>query len=100
MSVPIYEGGALHAQGSPRSPLGPLVAFATEEGITIKPDVAQPFYGYYFRRLENQGADAKGVAERYLVNGKMTGGFAYVAIPRSTTIRASRRSSSISTALQ
>ena len=44
-------------------------------------DKAQPFYGYYFRRLEDQGSDAKGGAKPYLVNGKMTGGFAYVAYP-------------------
>jgi hypothetical protein len=68
-------------QGAPRSRLGPLVAFASEEGITIKPDTAQPFYGYYFRRLDNQGPDAKGGAKPYVVNGKMTGGFAYVAYP-------------------
>lgn len=68
-------------QGAPRSPLGPLVAFASDEGITIKPDKAQPFYGYYFRRLENQGPDAKGGAKPYVANGKMTGGFAYVAYP-------------------
>jgi len=68
-------------QGAPRSPLGPLVAFATEEGITLKPGVAQPFYGYYFRRLDNQGADAKGGEKTYIVDGKMTGGFAYVAYP-------------------
>ena len=68
-------------KGAPRSPLGPLVAFATEEGITLKPGVAQPFYGYYFRRLDSQGADAKGGAKPYIVDGKMTGGFAYVAYP-------------------
>jgi hypothetical protein len=68
-------------QGSPRSPLGPLVAFATEEGLTIKPDSAQPFFGYYFRRLEMQGTAAKGGAKPYVVNGKMTNGFAYVAYP-------------------
>jgi Protein of unknown function (DUF2950) len=68
-------------QGSPRSPLGPLVAFATQEGLTIKPDTAQPFYGYYFRRLETQGPAAKGGAKPYVVDGKMTGGFAYVAYP-------------------
>jgi len=67
--------------GSPRSPLGPLVAFATEEGLTIKPDSAQPFYGYYFRRLESQGPAAKEGAKPYVVNGKMTNGFAYVAYP-------------------
>jgi hypothetical protein len=68
-------------QGSPRSPLGPLVAFATEEGLSIKPDAAQPFYGYYFRRLNSQGSNAKGGAKPYVLNGKMTGGFAYVAYP-------------------
>jgi len=50
-------------QGSPRSPLGPLVAFATEEGFTVKPDAHQPFYGYYFRQLDSQGPDAKGAAK-------------------------------------
>jgi len=68
-------------QGSPRSTLGPLVAFATEEGITLTPDVARPFYGYYFHRLDSQGAAAKGGAKSYVVNGKATGGFAYVAYP-------------------
>jgi len=29
--------------------------------------------------LDKQGADAKGGAKRYVVNGKMTGGFAVVA---------------------
>jgi hypothetical protein len=69
------------SQGAPRSPIGPLLAFASEEGITIKPGAAQPFYGYYFRRLDNQGPDAKGGAKPYVVNGKMTGGFGYVAYP-------------------
>jgi Protein of unknown function (DUF2950) len=68
-------------QGAPRSPIGPLVAFATEEGISIKPDAAQPFYGYYFHRLDSQGAAAKGGAKPYVVNGKATAGFAYVAYP-------------------
>lgn len=68
-------------QGSPRSPLGPLVAFATQEGLTLKPDHAQPFYGYYFRLLDNQGSAAMGGAKPYIVNGKMTGGFAYIAYP-------------------
>ena len=68
-------------EGSPRSPLGPLVAFATEEGLTIKSGAAQPFYGYYFRRLDSQGPNAKGGAKPYVVNGKATGGFAYIAYP-------------------
>jgi Protein of unknown function (DUF2950) len=68
------------AQSAPRSPLGPHVAFASEE-TTVTPDKAQPFYGYYFRQLENQGPDAKGGAKAYVVDGKMTGGFAYLAYP-------------------
>ena len=67
--------------GAPRSPIGPLVAFATEEGLSIKPGAAQAFYGYYFHRLDSQGAAAKGGAKPYVVNGKATGGFAYVAYP-------------------
>ena len=34
-----------------------------------------------FRILDKQGSDAKGGAKSYIVNGKMTGGFAYVAYP-------------------
>ncbi len=67
--------------GQPQSPLGPLVAFATAEGFKVKPDSHQPFHGYYFHMLYAQGADAKGGAKSYLVNGKMTGGFAVVAYP-------------------
>jgi hypothetical protein len=85
-------------QGAPRSPLGPLVAFASEEGVSIKPDAAQPYYGYYFRRLDSQGAAAKGGAKPYVVDGKMTGGFAYVAYPAKYVIRASGPSSSTSKA--
>ena len=69
------------AEGQPRSPVGPLVAFATEEGYSIKAGAHQAFHGYYFHRLDKQGPDAKGGAKDYIVNGKMTGGFAYVAYP-------------------
>ena len=67
--------------GQPQSPLGPLVAFASAEGLKLKPDSHQPFYGYYFHMLNAQGADAKGGAKNYVVNGKMTGGFGVVAYP-------------------
>jgi hypothetical protein len=69
------------AAGAPRSPLGPLVAFASEEGYTVKPNAAQPYYGYYFRRLDSQGPNAKGGAKPYAIDGKMTAGFAYLAYP-------------------
>jgi hypothetical protein len=68
-------------EGSRRSPIGPLVAFASAEGITLTPDSAKPFYGYYFHRLDSQGSAAKGGAKPYVVNGKATAGFAYIAYP-------------------
>jgi hypothetical protein len=69
------------AQGQPKSPLGPLVAYATAEGFKAQADKHQPFYGYYFAILDKQGAGAAGGAKSYVTNGKMTGGFAVLAYP-------------------
>lgn len=68
-------------EGQPRSPLGPLVAFATDEGYSAKPNAHTPFHGYYFHMLTKQGEHAPGGAKDYLVDGKMVGGFAFVAYP-------------------
>jgi Protein of unknown function (DUF2950) len=68
-------------EGQPKSPLGPLVAFATTEGYSAKPDSHTPFHGYYFRMLTRQGSRAQGGAKDYIVDGKMVGGFAFVAYP-------------------
>jgi hypothetical protein len=68
-------------EGQPKSPLGPLVAFATTEGYSVKPDSHVPFHGYYFHMLTRQGVHAPGGAKDYMVNGKMVGGFAIVAYP-------------------
>jgi hypothetical protein len=68
-------------EGQPRSPLGPLAAFATDEGYTVKPDSHAPFHGYNFRMLKRQGSHAPGGAKDYVVDGKMAGGFAFVAYP-------------------
>ncbi len=38
-------------------------------------------HGYYFRILEKQGKNAHGGAKSYVVDGKMTRGFAFVAYP-------------------
>jgi hypothetical protein len=43
----------------------------------------QPFHGYFYRILDKQGADAPGGAKTYIVNGKMTGGFAFIAYPET-----------------
>ena len=67
--------------GQPKSPLGPLVAYATAEGYSAKPNAHQPFHGYYFHMLKGQGSNAPGGAKDYVVDGKMVGGFAFVAYP-------------------
>jgi hypothetical protein len=67
--------------GQPRSPLGPLVAYATSEGYKAKQDAHQPFHGYYFHMLTRQGNGAPGGAKDYVTGGKMVGGFAFVAYP-------------------
>src|SRR6202008_1032093 len=68
-------------EGQPRSPLGPLAAFATTEGYSAKPDSHMPFHGYYFHMLSRQGSHAQGGAKDYVLDGKMVGGFAFVAYP-------------------
>jgi hypothetical protein len=70
------------ASGEVSSPLGPLVASAEREGY---PEDAnqnpEPFHGYYFRILKGQGVNAHGEAQNYIVDGKMTRGFAFLAYP-------------------
>jgi hypothetical protein len=65
-----------------KSPVGPLVASAFVEGSVKAPDGAPtPFRGYYFHILTRQGKNASGGAKNYIVNGKLTDGFAFVAYP-------------------
>jgi hypothetical protein len=68
-------------EGQPKSPLGPVVVYATSEGYKVKPNDHRPYWGYYFVMLDKQGPDAKGGAKSYVVNGKMIGGFAVLAYP-------------------
>jgi Protein of unknown function (DUF2950) len=65
------------ADGEPQSPIGPLVAGA----VATRGGEAVPFRGYYFHILTSQGKDSAGGAKNYVVDGKMTGGFAFVAYP-------------------
>jgi hypothetical protein len=69
------------AEGQPKSPLGPLVAFATREGYSTQAKSHEPFHGYYFRILNRQGRHAQGGVKNYLSDGKMVRGFAFVAYP-------------------
>jgi hypothetical protein len=66
----------------PQSPIGPLVASATAKGHDAHlAGEATPFRGYYFELITRQGKNAPGGAKDYIVNGKMTGGFAFLAYP-------------------
>jgi Protein of unknown function (DUF2950) len=70
------------SESEPQSPIGPLVAMAAAEGYTESQAVGPtPYRGYYYRILTAQGKNGPGGAKSYLENGKMTGGFAFVASP-------------------
>ena len=62
-------------------PLAQMGDFAKDAGSPNAAATTQPFNGYYFRILTKQGNTAKGGAKDYIVNGKMTGGFAVLAYP-------------------
>ncbi|MGD0963862.1 MAG: DUF2950 domain-containing protein [Candidatus Acidiferrales bacterium] len=70
------------ADGEPKSPIGPLVASAVAEGYAQSRNGAPtPYRGYYYHVLTGLGKNAAGGAKSYIVNGKMTEGFAFVAYP-------------------
>jgi hypothetical protein len=71
------------ADGESPSPIGPLVAQAVVEGYAAKSEEGSrtPYRGYYFRVLTRQGKNGPGGAKSYVVDGKMTAGFALVAFP-------------------
>jgi hypothetical protein len=60
------------AAGDEPSPLGPLFARGTPEDA---------YHGYYYRILTTQGDQARGGAYSYLVDDRMTEGFALIAWP-------------------
>ena len=68
--------------GEDLSPVGPLVAAAvTESYAKDRNNAPTPYRGYYYHVLSRQGKNGPGGAKSYMVNGKMTGGFAFVAYP-------------------
>ena len=83
-SEPGRENG-LHwpaTKGGRRSPLGDLVADAAlDRRAAEQSSGPQPFHGYHFKILTEQGPAATGGAQNYVRNGAMSGGFALVAWP-------------------
>jgi hypothetical protein len=69
-------------EGEAESPLGPLAARADAEGYERgTKESRQPFHGYFYRMLKEQGPHAEGGAKSYILNGNMTKGFAFLAYP-------------------
>ena len=70
------------AAGEPLSPIGPLVAAAVAKGYArTQNGTPTPYCGYFFRILTAQGKAAPGGAKSYILKGRMTEGFAFVAYP-------------------
>jgi hypothetical protein len=69
------------AEGRPLSPAGPFLAAASAEGYASTAGKSAPYHGYLYRMLFAQGPGANGGARSYVVNGRMTGGFALLAYP-------------------
>jgi hypothetical protein len=66
----------------PQSPVGPLVAEAKGYGYRRAGNPAPtPYRGYYFEIVTRQGKAAPGGSKDYITDGKMTGGFAFLAYP-------------------
>ena len=69
------------AKGEEASPFGPLIGEAAP--YTQGHKAGDPYRGYYFRILTQQGQNAPGGAYNYVINGRMIAGFAMVAYPAS-----------------
>jgi len=63
------------------SPINPLIAYARQNVPTGQAGEHVPYNGYMFRVLTSQGPHAPGGAKNYIVGGKMSAGFAFVAYP-------------------
>lgn len=68
--------------GAARSPAGPLLAEAAEEGYAAGTGRSTPYRGYFYRVLTGQGRSARDGAKSYIdQDGKQSGGFALIAYP-------------------
>lgn len=73
------HNGLYHQVTNGEPEIGPLLAAASDD--SAGQTESAPFHGYYFRILTRQGSNAPGGAKDYIVDGKMTAGFAFIAFP-------------------
>ena len=69
-----------NADGTWEGPVGEDVAKALEQGYS-NPSQPQPYHGYYFKVLKEQGSAAPMGEMDFVVGGAMIGGFALAAAP-------------------
>jgi len=69
------------ADDESNSPINPLIAYAYGKGPKDEVGDQVPFNGYFFRILTSQGSHAPDGAKNYVIDGKMSAGFAFVAYP-------------------
>ena len=74
-------------EGQPKSPLGPLVAFATDEGYSTHPNARAPFHGYNFRILKKQGSHTRAARRNMWSTEKWSVDSLSSLIPRNTETR-------------
>jgi hypothetical protein len=68
--------------GQEQSPFGRFFAVAATQGYEqTAGHPHEPYHGYHFRVLKQQGSAAPGGEQDYVINGNMTAGFALVAFP-------------------
>jgi hypothetical protein len=80
VSTPGKKDGLYWPSDGDDSPLGQLAANASAEGYKAG-EKPQPYHGYYYRILTQQGENAPGGALNYVIKNKMIGGFALIAYP-------------------
>ncbi|MGA8675420.1 MAG: DUF2950 family protein [Candidatus Acidiferrales bacterium] len=83
VSTPGRQDGLYWPTGEAQasSPLGDLTQFPKSSLASSAPGASLVLDGYTLRILTAQGAEAEGGAQNYIVDGKMTRGFAILAVP-------------------
>ncbi len=74
-----FDGLYWDEKEKPGSPVGAAVALASSE--IKQPMTPKPYHGYFFKVLHGQSVSAPGGEKSYLKDGRMTGGFAFLAYP-------------------
>jgi Protein of unknown function (DUF2950) len=70
------------SRGDKESPIGSLIVDAVPEEVAKQDGKSPtPYHGYFYRMLTADGPEASSGAKNYIVDGKLTGGFALIAYP-------------------